>query len=230
MEKESTATEQEYCPFCKADIVIDQDHCGVCGATLKEEPPAPPEEEKEEESSDENVEEKIAAELAQRISRGWKIRDKCEKEIIKSIKIDGKNLAEWGDELRVKVPDDPDDLEGLERSFNSLATSIQKAEYILGVFELQAKAARNTHEAGFATRFVSELKAKKSQGKMSEGKIRQLVLVDKKVDSSLATAQSAELVVDYFKRVVKGLEIVRKSLENRVYLTQLRTASNAVLD
>lgn len=162
----------------------------------------------------------IAEKLAARVIKGKKILDRSEKLIVDSLIIDGKNLKQWATELTIELPKN-DDIQALERASTDVATAIQKAEYVLAVFELQASTASNFHEEGFARKYVTEMETK-GEKRIAAEKIKQLVLVDNTVDLSLAASQSAKVVAEYFKRLVKGLEEVRKGLENRTRLLGLR--------
>jgi len=165
--------------------------------------------------------EEIADRLAARIVKGKKILDTCEDKILKSLRVDGKSLTEWGEELRVRLPRS-DDLRELEKASSDIANAIQKAEFVLAVFELKGSLAENYHDESFARRYVSEMETRKGEGKIAAEKLKQLVLVDTTVDSSLAASQTAAVVADYFKRLVKGLEEARKGLENKTRLMNLR--------
>lgn len=162
----------------------------------------------------------VAEKLAARVVKGRQILQKSEKLIIDSLIIDGKNLKQWAKELTVEIPKG-DDIQALEQASTDVAVAIQKAEYVLAVFELQAATASNFHEEGFARRYVSEMEVN-GEKKIAAEKIKQMVLVDSTVDSSLAASQAAKVVAEYFKRLVKGLEEVRKGLENRTRLLGLR--------
>lgn len=162
----------------------------------------------------------IAEKLAARVIKGRKILQKSEKLIIESLVIDGKNLKQWAQELTIEIPRG-DDVQALERASTDVAVAIQKAEYVLAVFELQASTASNFHDEGFARKYVTEMEIN-GEKKIAAEKIKQMVLVDSAVDSSLAASQSAKVVAEYFKRLVKGLEEVRKGLENRTRLLGLR--------
>jgi len=166
--------------------------------------------------------EEIAEKLAARIIKGKQILDATEGKLLNNLKIEGKTLKQWAKELTIKMPKDSDDLQQLEATSTEIATAIQKAEYILAAFELQASVASNFHDEGFARRYVATMEAKKGEGRIAADKLRQMVLVDSTVDSSLAASQAARVVVDYFKRLVKGLEEARKGLENRTRLIGLR--------
>ena len=166
------------------------------------------------------TEDEIAEKLAARVTRGRQILQKSEKLILDSLVIDNKNLKEWAQELTIEIPKG-DNIQALEKASTDVASAIQKAEYILAVFELQASTASNFHEEGFARQYVTEMEAN-GEKKIAAEKIKQLVLVDTMVDSSLAASQSAKVVAEYFKRLVKGLEEVRKGLENRTRLLGLR--------
>jgi hypothetical protein len=163
----------------------------------------------------------IAEKLAARVIKGRQILQKSESLIINSLTIDKKNLKEWAEELTIEIPEGKDDIKALEKASTDVAIAIQKAEYILAVFELQASTASNFHEEGFARRYVSEMEHN-GEKRIAAEKIRQMVLVDGMVDSSLAASQSAKVIAEYFKRLVKGLEEVRKGLENRTRLLGLR--------
>lgn len=162
----------------------------------------------------------IAERLAARVLKGRSILEKSEKLIIDSLVIDGKNLKQWAHELKINIPEG-DDIQALERASTDVATAIQKAEYVLAVFELQASTASNFHDEGFARKYVTEMETN-GEKKIAAEKIKQMVLVDSTVDSSLAASQAAKVVAEYFKRLVKGLEEVRKGLENRTRLLGLR--------
>ncbi len=162
----------------------------------------------------------IAERLAARVIRGQKILQKSEKLILDSLVIDNKNLKEWAKELTIEIPQG-DNIQALEQASTDVGMAIQKAEYILAVFELQASTASNYHEEGFARKYVTQMEVN-GEKKIAAEKIKQLVLVDSTVDSSLAASQSAKVVAEYFKRLVKGLEEVRKGLENRTRLMALR--------
>jgi hypothetical protein len=162
----------------------------------------------------------IAEKLAARVIKGRQILQKSEKLIIDSLLIDGKNLKQWAKELPIERPH-TDDLPALEQASTDVAMAIQKAEYVLAVFELQASTASNFHDEGFAQQYVIEMEGN-GEKKIAAEKIRQIVLVNSMVDSSLAASQSAKVIAEYFKRLVKGLEEVRKGLENRTRLLGLR--------
>ncbi len=162
----------------------------------------------------------IAERLAARVVRGRKILAHSEKLIIESLIIDGKNLKEWAQELTIEIPQG-DDILCLERASTDVGNAIQKAEYVLAVFELQASTASNFHDEGFARKYVTEMETN-GEKKIAAEKIKQMVLVDSTVDASLAASQSAKVIAEYFKRLVKGLEEVRKGLENRTRLLGLR--------
>jgi hypothetical protein len=49
-----------------------------------------------------------------------------------------------------------------------------------------------------------------------------MVLVNDVVDGSLAASQSAKVISEFFKRIIKGLEEMRKGLENRTRLLGFR--------
>jgi len=165
--------------------------------------------------------EEIANKLAMRIVKGREILQKSEKLILKNLTIQGKNLKEWADELKVEVPEDHDDIRALEKASTKVAEAIQKAEYLLAAFELQSTAASNFFEEGFARKYVMEME-NSTGNRIAAEKIRQTVLVDSLVDSSLAASQAGKVISEYFKRIVKGLEEVRKGLENRTRLLGMR--------
>jgi len=170
-----------------------------------------------------DVTEQIAEQLAQRILRGRKILDACEARIFDGLRIAGKTLPEWGRELRVSIPSDPetDEITALSQAAGQIAEKIQKAEYMLAMLEVQSAAASNLHDRGFAQRYVAEMEA--AGERVAAEKIKQKVLVDTEVDSSLAAAQAASLAVEYFKRLVKGLEEARRGVETRARLLGIRT-------
>jgi len=167
----------------------------------------------------------ISSKLVNRVTRGKKVLQASEEAILKSLIINGKNLKEWGAELRVTVPHgdggDVNEIKALEIASTDVAEAIQKAEYLLAIFELQASTASNFHEEGFALRYVQEMEDSSGK-KIAAEKIKQLVLVDSSVDLSLAATQAANILSDFFKRIVKGLEETRKGLENRIRLLGIR--------
>ncbi len=163
----------------------------------------------------------IAEKLAGRILKGKEILKKTEVLITDNLKVRGKTLREWGDELTIVLPSDDDDIRGLEKASTDVASAIQKAESILAMYELHGSIAANFHEEGFARRYVLEME-QNGEKKIAAEKIKQMVLVDETVDASLAASQSAKVVAEYFKKLVKGLEEVRKGLENRTRLIGLR--------
>lgn len=162
----------------------------------------------------------IAEKLAARVIKGREILKRSESIILGSLKVDGKDLKEWADELTINIPKG-DDIRALEKASTDVAIAIQKAEYLLAIFELQSSTASNFHEEGFARQYVTEME-QNGEKRIAAEKIRQMVLVDTTVDSSLAASQSAKVIAEYFKRLVKGLEEVRKGLENRTRLMGLR--------
>jgi len=166
----------------------------------------------------------IAQEVFERVLTGKKILAESEKLILQALTVDGKNLKQWAKELTVKIPEG-DVIEDLERASAQVANAIQKAEYILAVFELQSSMAANFHEESFAKKYVVQMEGRRER-KLAAEKLRQLTLIDPTVDGSLAASQTAKMVADYFKRIVKGLEEVRKGIENRARLIGLRISLN----
>ncbi len=163
--------------------------------------------------------EEISAGLAARALKGRDLLAACEDQILSNLKVGGKSLRDWGRELRVSIPKESTDIDALARASADVARAIQQAEYILGLFEVQAHLANNYHDQEFARRYVEEMKGNK---KIAAEKLKQSVLVDTTVDSTLAASQAARVIVDFFKKIVKGLEETRKGLENNTRLLGLR--------
>lgn len=172
----------------------------------------------------ESTEQQIANQMAARIKKGKQILDASEKQIIEAIKVDGKTLKQWSSHLLVKLPEEDTDIKQLEVVQSKIGNSIQRAESVLARFEMQSNVASSFHDEGFARRYVEEMEApiEGPKKRIAAEKIRQKVLVDTTVDSSLAATQAAKVIVEYFKRIVKGLEEARKSMENRIRLIGLR--------
>lgn len=165
--------------------------------------------------------EAIADKLMSRMRKGREVLMACDKGLMDSLKVNGKSLREWGQELRVILPDDPDDITGLERAQNEISNKFQIAEYICAIFELQSNAVNHCHEAEFAERYVAEMELHK-EGKFAAEKLRQLVLVNSNVDASLSAAQAAGLIAEFFKKLSRSLEEARKGIENRGRFLMLR--------
>lgn len=165
--------------------------------------------------------EEVADALATRILNGRKILDICESRILDGLRVDGRSLKQWGEELSIDVPTDNSDVAGLERALSQFSMAIQKAERLLAIFEVQEKISLDSHEQGFSRKYVSEMELHRGE-KMAAEKLRHLVAVDKKVDSILAASQVAGVITAYFKRIVSGLTQAREALNNRVMTLGLR--------
>lgn len=161
----------------------------------------------------------LAAKLASRVIHGKTILDACEGYLLDDLIVEGKTLRQWGRELKIEIPDGKDGPEALEEVSTKVGTAIQTAESILAIYEMKVSAAASFHDEEYAQIYVRELGGKK---KMAAEKIRQITLLDETVDASLAATQAAKAIVEYFKRLVKGLEEVRRGVENRTRLLGLR--------
>jgi hypothetical protein len=162
----------------------------------------------------------ISDKLSSRIIKGKEILEKCQTEIFENIIVGEFTLPEWGQKLRVNIPNN-NDIKDLEMVINKIANSIQMAEYILAMYEFQATITSNFHEEEFAIEYVQQMSAK-GKKKLAAEKIKQLALTNKLVDSSLSAAQAAKAITTYFKRIVSGLEESRKCIDNRVKLISLK--------
>lgn len=172
-----------------------------------------------------DVSEVVATQLLGRIRRGRDVLRACEKGLTESLKVDGKTLKEWAKELTVELPEDPDDISGLEQAQNRISNAFQKAEYLTAIFELQSTAISHCHESGYAQRYVSEMESHKGE-KIAAEKLRQMVLNNNEIDASLSAAQAAGLICEFFKKIVKGLEEARKGIENRARFLAIRDKLN----
>ena len=175
----------------------------------------------EEELSAEDVEKQevadLSAKLVARIFKGQSVVNACEKQILTNLVIRNKTLLEWGKELRVEMPDDSSDIQALEKASLDVAKSVQKVEYILGLFEVYSKASEGLFDNSFATQYVMEME-ENPRVRVAAEKLRQRTLLNNEVDATLAATQAAKLVVSFFKRQLGGLEEVRKCLENQTRL------------
>ena len=144
-----------------------------------------------------------------------------EPQLLGGIKVGGKSLLEWKKDLYIKVPqsDDPDVLASLS---TEIAVAAQKAEYLLASLELQVASLGSAHEQNFAKKYVSTLDQGSSTKKLSAEKIKQMVMVDELVDSTLSSYQTAKMTLEFFKRIVKGLEEMRKAVDSRIRLIQIQ--------
>jgi hypothetical protein len=177
------------------------------------------------EETKKEIEEDISDRLARRIINGKLILDKCQDKIFKSVIVEGKTLIEWSVALNVRLPvgdNDAEEIEILEHANAKLASSVQKAEEILAIYEFQTNVISDFHDEEFAIQYVNEMTAK-GKKKLAAEKIRQLVLTDKTVDSSLSTSQAARAVTAFFKRIISGLEETRRAIDNRVRLLNLKS-------
>lgn len=163
----------------------------------------------------------ITSRLIARIQSGKNIVMACEQSLLAALTVEKKTLKEWGEKFRVLLPEDPDDLLGLERAQSQVSNNIQEAEYILAMFEMRARAIRDFHDSDFATKYVMEMELNEGK-KIAAEKIRQKVMVDPSVDSVLSASQAAEIIAEFFKKQVKALEEARKGIENRTKLMTLR--------
>jgi hypothetical protein len=166
--------------------------------------------------------EAIAEKLMGRMKKGREVLLACDKGLMDSLKVNGKSLRDWGKELRVTLPEDPDDIKGLERAQNEISNKYQIAEYICAIFEMQSNAVLHCHEAEFAERYVAEMEAHKDGKPLAAEKLRQLVLVNSGVDATLSATQAAGLIAEFFKKLSKSLEEARKGIENRGRFLALR--------
>lgn len=164
----------------------------------------------------------IKKRLVERVKTGVEILEECEEDILKTLQIRGRTLKEWGKELKVPIPVDTEDRDAIAEALNGVGESIQRAQYILGLYEAYAKVSHNLHEEVYSERFVEELE-KNPRVRVAAEKVRQKAMLDKEVDGSLSLSQSAEVVVGFFKRQVRALEETRKCLESRVWLLGQQT-------
>lgn len=171
---------------------------------------------------DVDIKQNIVEGLSERVAEGKSILCACEGRIFDSLVIDGKTLRIWAQELTVEIPEDVDDIAGLELAASRLGNIIQKAENILGRVEFQSKAALNFFEKEFAAKFSKLMDEDRHAKRIAADKVRQMVLSEPDIDLALSASQTASAMVDYFKRITKGLEEARRCIEDRRWLVSTR--------
>jgi hypothetical protein len=164
----------------------------------------------------------LASNIAKRVADGKSILCACEGKIFDALVIDGKTLRDWGKELTIVIPEEPDDIEGLEVAASRLGNAIQKAEGLLGRVEFQCSATTNFFEEMYATEFARLMEEDRHAKRIAADKVRQMVLSKPEIDMALSASQTASAMVDYFKRITKGLEDARRCVEDRRWLINTR--------
>lgn len=168
----------------------------------------------------------LANDISQRVLSGRKTIETLEETLLDKVIVHEKTLRQWTNALFVKIEinsfdDDDTNMKKLANYAAEVGKNIQIAEHLLGIFEMQASAANNFKDKQFATRYVEELNNTEGR-KIAAEKIRYLVLANSDIDNNEMASQSAAVIRDFFKRVVKGLEEARKSIENQIALNKQR--------
>jgi hypothetical protein len=163
-----------------------------------------------------------AEKITNRVTRGLGTLKEFKDQFIDKVIIEEHSLRDWARRLLVRLPDDLDDLDELQRCSRKVANSIQQTEYLLGLFEFEAKAITNYSDSQFAIKYVNEMEDGDNK-KLGSDKLKQLVLVNKDLDDSIATGQTAALIRDFFKRILKGLEETRKSIDHQIVILRIKS-------
>lgn len=168
----------------------------------------------------------IAEGIAGRVLQGQETIKEVEAILLDKVIVEGKSLREWSRSLFVnteidQTQDEDTAMRMLAACSARIGKNIQVAEHLLGLFEMQAAAANNFKDREFARRYVEELNNTEGR-KIAAEKIRYLVIANSDIDKNEMASQSAAVIRDYFKRLVKSLEEARKSVENQIALNKQR--------
>ena len=171
---------------------------------------------------DDDLIKKLGEDLSSRLKVGKQVLDLCEKDLLE-LQVGEKTLKEWGDILKVKIPLDTDDVNGLDRAQAEVSNKIQQAEFLLALFEVQGHTSKKYFEAEYSKKYVQIMNSGRKEERLAADKLKQLALANEEISLSAATTESAEIIQDFFKRIVEALKEARKGIENRVKILQVKT-------
>jgi len=164
----------------------------------------------------------ITTRVLSRIGRGGQVLDSCETIVVENVRLKGKSLNFWKEELTVEIPETDDDPDAIGEALGSVAKAIQIAEQLLAAIDLKRTLVENVHEADYTDKYTKALESSVKTKKLSAEKVKQITLADPEVDLSLSAVQLASAITEYFRKIVNGLEKTRKTLESRVMLLGIK--------